>query len=95
MRFHSDEEAANAAGLFHPEPAASFYKDHAMNVLKIMGNATLAAGFRVQSRNVTYWHICCRECCCAWYLPKNEARRTKEALTILDAHAAGHRHARA
>jgi hypothetical protein len=41
--------------------------------------------------NPRYWFLCCRTCKLTWHLPKNPTRRTKDAVTILAAHADTHR----
>jgi hypothetical protein len=43
--------------------------------------------------NPRYWFLCCRTCKLTWHLPKNPTRRTKDAVTILAAHADTHREA--
>jgi hypothetical protein len=50
-------------------------------------------GFDVQERPSApaYFYLCCRSCKLTFYLPKDAARRTKEAHDILVAHAAAHR----
>jgi hypothetical protein len=42
-------------------------------------------------RSGMYWFIVCRCCRLTWYLPKGENKWTKDALTILRAHAQEHR----
>jgi hypothetical protein len=42
-------------------------------------------------RSGAYWFIVCRRCRLTWYLPKDEHKRTKDALAILRAHAQEHR----
>jgi hypothetical protein len=52
----------------------------------------LLPSFDIQeSSNPKYWFLCCRTCKLTWYLPKNPTRRTKDAVTILAAHADTHR----
>jgi hypothetical protein len=48
----------------------------------------MTLGFDVQERPGAYFYLCCRTCRMTFYLPKNAA--TKEAHTILAAHAAAH-----
>jgi hypothetical protein len=40
-----------------------------------------------------HWFLCCRTCKLTWHLPKNLTRRTRDAMTILVAHADAHREA--
>jgi hypothetical protein len=37
-----------------------------------------------------HWYVYCRTCGLTWYLPKDPARRTKDAINILADHAAAH-----
>ena len=43
--------------------------------------------------NPKYWFLCCRTCKLTWNLPKNPTRRTRDAISILAAHADTHREA--
>jgi hypothetical protein len=43
--------------------------------------------------NPKYWFLCCRTCKLTWHLPKNPTRRTRDAISILAAHADTHREA--
>jgi hypothetical protein len=48
-------------------------------------------GFDTQeSKDSKYGLLRCRICRLTWYLPKDPARRTKDAMDILAAHVAGH-----
>jgi hypothetical protein len=54
-----------------------------------------AAAFSVQAPRPppgypAYWYVKCRRCGLSWYLPRDPARRTKEALSILHNHATQH-----
>jgi hypothetical protein len=47
-------------------------------------------GFDVQEQYKDYWYLCCRACKLTWHLPKDPARRSKDAMAILATHAAMH-----
>jgi hypothetical protein len=47
---------------------------------------------RNQRSSGAYWFITCRRCRLAWHCPKDERRRTREALAILRTHTREHRH---
>ena len=53
----------------------------------------LLPSFDIQEpeENPRYWYLCCRTCKLTWHLPKNPIRRTRDAITILTAHADTHR----
>jgi hypothetical protein len=55
----------------------------------------LLPSFDIQEpkENARYWFLCCRTCKLTWHLPKNPTRHTKDAVTILAAHADTHREA--
>jgi hypothetical protein len=56
------------------------------------GRPGFPACFDIQERQTApaYDYVVCRTCKRTWFLPKDPARRTANALDILAAHAASH-----
>ena len=70
---------------------AAIHQNHNPDCLSASRSAVqqaLGVDLDVQAaHDKAYWFIVCRCCRLIWYLPKNEHKRTKDALTILRTHA--------
>jgi hypothetical protein len=71
--------------------SAAVHQNHNLDCLSTSRSAVqqaLGGDLDVQAaRDNAYWFITCRRCRLIWYLPKDEHTRTKDAFTILRAHA--------
>jgi hypothetical protein len=58
----------------------------------VAGWALVAESFVVQEHPIApaYHYLVCRSCKLTWFLPKDPARRTADALDVLADHAASH-----